>query len=321
MRALQVVEFKSAPVLCDVPLPVPAAGEIRVFVEACGLNFADLLMIRGEYQETPKPPFTLGLEMAGRIDALGAGVDGFAVGQRVAVFGGKGGLAEYTCARVELCVPLPDQMPAADAAAFQIAYGTSHLALTERGGLTSGAKLLVLGAAGGVGLTAVEVGAVLDAEVIAVARGTDKLKIAKNAGATHLLDADDPELAEKLRAFRGIDVVYDPVGGDLAQAALRATARGGRYLVIGFASGDVPNFKLNHVLVKNIAVHGFYWGGYLAFDPGVLQKSMSELFALYAEGKLKPHIGLQAPLSEAANALEKLRRRETTGKVVITMDS
>ena len=321
MRALQVVEFKSAPEMRDVPLPEPAAGEIRFRVEACGLNFADLLMIRGEYQETPEPPFTLGLEVAGRVDAMGAGVEGFSVGQRVAVFGGKGGLAEYTCARAELCVPLPDQMSAADAAAFQVAYGTSHLALTERGSLAPGMKLLVMGAAGGVGLTAVEIGAVLGAEVIAVARGSDKLEVAKNAGATHLIDADDPDLTEKLRALKGIDVVYDPVGGDLAQAALSATARGGRYLVIGFASGDVPNFKLNHMLVKNIAVHGFYWGGYLSFDTGALQRSMTELFALYADGKLKPHIGLKAPLSEAADALEKLRRRETTGKVVITMDS
>ncbi|MEM1237113.1 MAG: NADPH:quinone oxidoreductase family protein [Pseudomonadota bacterium] len=319
MKALQVVAFKNPPKLRELPTPEPANGELRIAVEACGLNFADLLMIKGEYQETPEPPFTLGLEMAGVVDALGDGTEGFDLGDRVAVFGGKGGLAEYTCANASLCVPLPDAMSAVDAAAFQVAYGTSHLALTERGAIHPGDKLLVLGAAGGVGLTAVEIGAVLGAEVIAVARGADKLAVAKDAGASHLIDATDPELADKLRAFKGIDIVYDPVGGDLARAAIRATARGGRYLVIGFASGDIPEFKLNHLLVKNIAVHGFYWGGYLGFSPQALQRSLSDLFDLYAQGKLRPHIGLSAPLENAPEALEKLRRRETTGKVVITM--
>ncbi|MEM9350505.1 MAG: NADPH:quinone oxidoreductase family protein [Pseudomonadota bacterium] len=319
MRALQVIEFKTPPEITEVETPEPAPGEVRIKVAACGLNFADLLMIRGEYQETPRPPFTLGLEAAGTIDAAGPGPSELALGQRVAVFGGSGGLAEYLTAPSVLCVPLPDEMSFEDAAAFQIAYGTSHMALTHRAGLKSGEKLLVLGAAGGVGLTAVEVGAVLGTEVIAVARGADKLAVAKSAGAHHLLDATDPDLAEKLKAFGGIDVIYDPVGGDLATTSLKAAARGARFLVIGFASGTVQEVKLNHLLVKNIAVHGFYWGGYLAFDPGPLRKSMTELFGLYASGKLKPHIGLTVPLEEAPAALDKLRKRETTGKVVITL--
>ena len=317
MRALQVTEFKTSPQLVEVPLPEPAEGEIRVKVAACGLNFADLLMIKGEYQETPPLPFTLGMEIAGTVDAVGAGVS-LKSGQRVAIFGGQGGLADYAVAREELCVPLPDAMPASDAAAFQIAYGTSHLALVHRGALRAGEKLLVLGAAGGVGLTAVEIGTALGAEVIAVARGADKLEVASNAGATHLIDASDAELKDKLKALGGVDMVYDPVGGDLAQVALRACKRGARYLVIGFASGMVPEVKLNHLLVKNIALHGFYWGGYLAFDPAALKSSLGELFALYADGKLRPHIGLETDLDGAAKALEKLRRRETTGKVVIT---
>ncbi|MEM6276786.1 MAG: NADPH:quinone oxidoreductase family protein [Pseudomonadota bacterium] len=317
MRALQVTEFGIAPSLADCDLSEPGPGEVRLRVEACGLNFADLLMIKGEYQDTPALPFTLGMEFAGTIEAVGKDV-AFANGQRVAVFGGQGGLAEAALVKEETCVPLPDAMPSTDAAAFQIAYGTSHLALVHRGALQPGEKLLVLGAAGGVGLTAVEIGAALGAEVIAVARGAEKLDVARAAGARHLIDAGDPALKDSLKALGGIDVVYDPVGGDLAQAALRACRRGARYLVIGFASGTVPEVKLNHLLVKNIAVHGFYWGGYLAFDPTALKRSLAELFDLYAEGKLKPHIGLQTDLDGAADALEKLRRRKTTGKVVIT---
>ncbi|MEL6549227.1 MAG: NADPH:quinone oxidoreductase family protein [Pseudomonadota bacterium] len=318
MRALDVTEFKIAPTLVERELPAPGPGQIRLRVEACGLNFADLLMIRGEYQETPEPPFTLGLEAAGVIDAVSGDVAGLEPGQRVAVFGNFGGLAEYLVAPAEACLPLPDAMSAAQAAAFQVAYGTSHLALTHRAALEPGEKLVVLGAAGGVGLTAVEIGAVLGAEVIAVARGADKLSVAEAAGAHHLIDAEDPELATKLRGH-GADIVYDPVGGDLAQAALRACRKGARYLVIGFASGAVPEVKLNHLLVKNIAVHGFYWGGYASFDPAPMRASLAALMELFAEGRLTPHIGLSVPLAEAPQALEALRRREVTGKAVVTM--
>ncbi|MEL7298957.1 MAG: NADPH:quinone oxidoreductase family protein [Pseudomonadota bacterium] len=318
MRALDVTEFKIAPTLVEREMPAPGPGQIRLRVEACGLNFADLLMIRGEYQETPEPPFTLGLEAAGVIDAVSGDVAGLEPGQRVAVFGNFGGLAEYLVAPAEACLPLPEAMTAAQAAAFQIAYGTSHLALTHRAALQPGERLVVLGAAGGVGLTAVEIGAVLGAEVIAVARGADKLAVAKAAGAHHLIDAEDPELAAKLRGH-GADIVYDPVGGDLAQAALRACRRGARYLVIGFASGTVPEVKLNHLLVKNIAVHGFYWGGYASFDPAPMRASLAALMELFAEGRVTPHIGLSVPLAEAPQALEALRRREVTGKAVVTM--
>lgn len=318
MRALQVTEFGVAPALMHLERPEPGPEEVRIRVDACGLNFADLLMMKGEYQDTPALPFTLGMEFAGSVEAVGERV-ALRPGQRVAVFGGHGGLAEAALVRADACVPLPDTMPSVDAAAFQIAYGTSHLALAHRGALKSKEKLLVLGAAGGVGLTAVEIGAALGADVIAVARGAEKLDVARAAGAQHLIDASDPELKEKLKALGGIDVVYDPVGGDLAQLALRACKRGARYLVIGFASGTVPEVKLNHLLVKNIALHGFYWGGYLGFDPAALRTSLAELFDLYTQGKLKPHIGLQTDLDGATEALEKLRRRETTGKVVITL--
>lgn len=320
MRALQVKAFKEAPVLNVLTRGEPEPGEVRLRVEACGLNFADLLMMQGDYQETPEPPFTLGLEAAGTIEALGDGVTELSIGQRVAVFGNFGGLAEALIAPAAACLPVPESMTATQAAAFQIAYGTSHLALTHRAQIKGGDRLLVLGAAGGVGLTAVEIGAALGAEVIAVARGADKLATAGAAGAHHLIDADAPDLKAELRALGGVDVIYDPVGGALAETAMRGMNRGGRFLVIGFASGDLPAVKLNHLLVKNIAVHGFYWGGYLAFDPEPLRSSMATLFALFAEGMLTPHIGLTAPLEEAPAALEALRKRRTTGKVVITMN-
>ena len=300
-------------------MPPPGRGQVRVRIEACGLNFADLLMTKGTYQETPELPFTLGLEGAGVVDAVDDGVRNFAPGDRVAVFGGQGGVADYGCYPAPLCVKLPDAMDAPTAAAFQVAYGTSHLALDHRAQLRKGETLLVLGAAGGVGLTAVEIGKAMGARVIAVARGADKCAVAAQAGADVTIDSTDADLRAAFKELRGVDVVYDPVGGAMGEAAMRALKRGGRYLVIGFASGDIPDVKLNHMLVKNIAVHGFYWGGYMMFDPGALQSSMADLFKLYASGQLKPHIGLQAPLEDAAEALEKLRRRETTGKVVITM--
>lgn len=320
MRALQVVKFGESPELRELEIPKVGRGQLRIRIEACGLNFADLLMTKGTYQETPEPPFTLGLEVAGTVDEIGPNANGFEIGDPVAVFGGNGGLAEFGCFPAPLCVKLPDDMDAKTAAAFQVAYGTSHLALTLRANLQPKETLVVLGAAGGVGLTAVEIGKALGAKVIAVARGADKCAVAKAAGADVALDSDTTELKAAIRAEGGADVIYDPVGGALGDAAMRALKRGGRFLVIGFASGDIQEVKLNHLLVKNIAVHGFYWGGYMMFDPAALQNSMQELFVMYQDGRLKPHIGYEAELADAAVALEKLRRRETTGKVVVTVD-
>ncbi|WP_147125630.1 NADPH:quinone oxidoreductase family protein [Shimia ponticola] len=320
MRALQVVNFDASPELRQLEIPKAGRGQLRIRIEACGLNFADLLMMKGTYQETPEPPFTLGLEVAGVVDEIGPHASGFEIGDRVAVFGGSGGLAEYGCFPAPLCVKLPDSMDFASAAAFQVAYGTSHLALTHRANLQSGETLVVLGAAGGVGLTAVEIGKAMGAKVIAVARGAEKCAVAEQAGADIALNSETTDLKDAIRKAGGADVVYDPVGGDLGDAAMRGLKRGGRFLVIGFASGDVQDVKLNHLLVKNIAVHGFYWGGYLMFDPGALQRSMQDLFAMYTNGTLHPHIGFQTELADAVTALDKLRRRETTGKVVVTMD-
>jgi len=319
MRAFRVTRTGEAPGLAEIARPEPGPGQIRVRIAACGLNFADLLMIKGAYQDTPAPPFTLGMEVSGVVDALGEGVTLPALGSRVAVFSGQGGLAEHGVFEAARAVPIPDAMPFEAAAGFLVAYGTSHLALTHRADLQPGERLLVLGAAGGVGLTAVELGAVMGAEVIAVARGADKLAVARAAGAQHTIDSDTGDIRATVKALGGADVVYDAVGGTAFDAALRATRPEGRILTIGFASGTVPQIPANLLLVKNISVMGLYWGGYLKFAPDVLTASLSELMALYAAGRIKPHVGATFPLDQAAEALELLRSRQSTGKVVVTM--
>ncbi|WP_439525759.1 NADPH:quinone oxidoreductase family protein [Roseovarius mucosus] len=319
MRAYHLPAKGAEPLLTDLPRPTPGPGEIRVRIAACGLNFADLLMIKGAYQDTPEPPFTLGMEVAGTVDALGPGTDGPAPGTRIAVFGGQGGLADYGCFPAARAVPLPDAMSFADAAAFQVAYGTSHVALDHKARLQPGETLLVLGAAGGVGLTAVEIGKQMGARVIACARGADKLAVAQEAGADHLIDAATQDIRNACRALGGVDVVYDPVGGDQFTAALRACNPEARILTIGFASGDVPQIPANHLLVKNITVMGLYWGGYLKFRPEVVTQSMATLFDWYAAGRLRPHVSHLLPLEQAAEALDLLRLRKSTGKVVVTL--
>ena len=318
MRAFQVIEFGTPPVLGDTPKPTPSQGDVLLKIEACGLNFGDLLMVKGTYQERPALPFTLGMEVAGTVVALGEGVTSPAIGSRVAVFGGYGGLAEFGVFTAALCVPLPDAMGFEDAAAFQVAYSTSHVALDYRAQLKAGDTLLVLGAAGGVGLTAVELGKLMGATVIAAARGQDKLEVCRKAGADHVIDTDTDDLRDVVKSLGGADVVYDPVGGDLFTAALRACKPEARVLTIGFASGTVPQIAANHLLVKNINVIGFYWGGYLRFKPEVLTDSLKQLSQWYAEGKLHPHISHTLPLDKAGEGLELLRSRRSTGKVVIT---
>jgi len=290
---------------------------VLIRVAACGLNFADLLTIEGRYQDMPPLPAALGKEYAGVVHATGPDV-ALRVGTRVAVYTGHGGLADYALAPVDRCLPIPDAMPFDVAAGFQIAYGTSHLALTRTARLQPGETLLVLGAAGGVGLTAVEIGAKLGATVIAVARGADRLAVAKTAGATHLIDGRSDDIRTAVKELGGADVVYDTVGGDAFRDALRATKPEGRILAIGFASGDVPQIPANHLLVKNVSVHGFYWGGFLDFAPEALTTSLKELFDWYVEGRIRPHISHTFPLDRAIEALDLLRNRGATGKIVVT---
>lgn len=319
MRAIQVTELGKTAFTEDAKRPEPGKGQVLIAIKACALNFADLLMVKGTYQEKPELPFSPGMEVAGEVVGLGEGVSQPAIGTRVAVFGGHGGLAEYGVFPSELCVPLPDEMDFRTAAAFQVAYSTSHVALEYRAGLSEGETLLVLGAAGGVGLTAVELGKLMGAKVIAAARGADKLAVAAQHGADHLIDTDTDDLREVVKSFGGADVVYDPVGGALFTAALRSCNPEARVLTIGFASGDVPQIAANHLLVKNVSVLGFYWGGYLAFKPSVLTDSLSALFEMYIAGKLSPHISHELPLEQAADGLELLRSRKSTGKIVITL--
>lgn len=319
MRALQISTFGLPPDLRTVPVPDPGPGEVLLRTAACGLNFADLLMSGGSYQDTPPLPFTLGMEVAGTVEACGPGVTGFAPGARVAAVPGSGGLADFVAVPAARCVAIPDGMSFVQAASFQIAYGTSHLALDHRARLQPGETLLVLGAAGGVGLTAVEIGKHMGARVIASARGQNRLAVAQRAGADVLVDSDTADLRDRLRAEGGVDVVFDTVGGPAFLQALRATRPEGRLLCVGFAGGDVPQIPANLLLVKNLSVIGLYWGGYLAFRPEVLTASMATLFGWFGDGILRPHISHVLPLDRAAEGLDLLRGRKATGKVVVTL--
>ena len=316
MQAMQLFETGRALELRQIPQPEPGPGEVLVRIAACGLNFGDLLIIKGTYQEKPDLPATLGMEIAGVVEAAGEGAS-LKPGTRIAAYCGFGGLAEFAALPEAICVPIPDEMSFTDAAAFLVAYGTSHVALDYKARLAAGETLLVLGAAGGVGLTAVELGKHMGARVIAVARGADKLEIARQAGADHVLDSETADLKTEVKALGGADVVYDPVGGDLFDAALRACNPEARLLPLGFASGRVPQIAANYLLVKNLSVLGLYWGGYARLNPQVLTDSFRTLFRWYSDGKLRPHVSHVLPLAQANEALDLLRTRVATGKVVV----
>lgn len=320
MRAMRVHEPGGALRLDEVARPEPGPGDVVIRVRAAAVNFADTLMVGGTYQETPSCPFAPGLEVCGEIVGFGPTppVDAPAMGARVAALCGSGGFAEYVAAPAAASVAVPPELSDVEAAGLQVAYGTSHVALGRRARLRPGERLLVTGAGGGVGLTAVEIGALLGAEVIAVARGPEKQALARERGAAHLLEPDPVALRDAVRALGGADVVYDPVGGALFDAALRATNPEGRLIPIGFASGDIPRIPANILLVKNLDVIGLYWGGYRRFQPEVLAESLREILAWRAAGRLQPHISHVLPLEEAERALDLLRRREATGKVVLT---
>ncbi|MGH1330893.1 MAG: NADPH:quinone oxidoreductase family protein [Paracoccaceae bacterium] len=318
MKAYQVTSLEKDPEVVEIQAPKPKAGEVLIEVAACGLNFADLLLAKGQYQERPELPFTLGSETSGTVVELGEGVTTLKVGDRVAAMGGTGGLAQFSTSPAARCTVIPDNMNFNDAAAFQIAYGTSHVALDYKAGLKAGETLLVLGAAGGVGMTAIEIGKLMGATVIACARGADKLEICRKAGADHVIDSDKEDIREAVKALGGADVVYDPVGGDQFKAAFRACKPEARILVIGFATGTIPQIPANHLLVKNISVIGHYWGGYNYFKPEVITDSMKQLMDWYAAGKLHPHISFALPMDQAAEAMDMLRSRKSTGKVVVT---
>lgn len=316
MRAMQVRALGEPLVLGEAPEPVAGPGEVVLRVRACGLNFADTLMVAGKYQLKPSLPFSPGVEVAGVVETLGEGVTFPAVGARVAAYVGHGGLAERIAVPAARCAVVPEGMPDSVAAGFLVAYGTSHVALAWCARLRPGETLLVLGASGGVGLTAVELGHRMGARVVAVARGAERLEIARRAGADVLLDVS-ADLRAEVKALGGADVVYDPVGGELAEAALRATRPQARILPIGFASGGVPQYPANLLLVKDLSVLGLHFGAWAEHSPDAVRGSFETLFAWWRLGRLAPHVSNVLPLAEAEAGLELLRRREATGKVVV----
>lgn len=308
--------------LGDLPPPEAGPGEVLVGVRACGLNFADTLMIQGKYQERPDFPFSPGLEAAGEVLAVGSGVEDLAPGDGVIAFCGHGGLAERVAVPAANAIHIPDGMDFVTAAGFAVVYGTAHVALERRARLAPGEVLLVHGAAGGVGLAAVEVGRKMGATVIATASSEEKLAIAKEHGAHHVINYREREFREEVKSLtdgRGADVVFDPVGGEVFDQSVRCTNWEGRILVIGFASGAISQLPVNLTLVKNISVIGVYWGAYRKRDPAVLQESWRQLLAWLGEGALSPRISATYPLEEAPAAMESLVERRATGKVVVTI--
>jgi NADPH:quinone reductase len=305
----------------EVPARPLKPNEVRIRVRACGVNFADTLMIAGKYQVKPEFPFTPGLEAAGEVVEIGTGVNHLAIGQRaLAVLRFGGGYAEEIAINADAVVPIPDSMDFVTAAAFPVAYGTSHFALTHRGHLKAGETLLVLGAAGGVGLTAVEIGKQLGARVIAAAGSPEKLAVAREHGADELIDYQCESIRDRvcdLTGGLGADVVYDPVGGDVFDQALRAVNWEARMLVIGFAAGRIQSVPANLILVKNISVIGVVWGAQAARDPVLISRNLAKLLRWWEAGRLKPLVARTFPLAEAGAAMEALLSRRYAGRIVL----
>jgi NADPH2:quinone reductase len=310
-------------VVGDVAPPAaPGPGDVLVEVAAAGVNFADILMVTGRYQEKPPLPFSPGLEAAGIVRACGPGVGGVKAGDRVMALVDRGAFAAQLLAKESDVFVIPQRMDFATAAGFAIAYGTAHGALRWRADLKPGEILLVHGAAGGVGLTAVEVGKAMGATVIATAGDADKLAIARAHGADHLLDYRNEDIRERVKAIcGGVDVVFDPVGGSAFDASLRCVNWGARLVVVGFAGGDVPQIPANILLVKNIAALGFYWGSYRKQRPELVAAQFRELFQWWQDGRLRPRVSQRFDLADGVKALALLRDRKATGKVVLTLDS
>jgi NADPH2:quinone reductase len=322
MKAMQCQEWGGPDRLrlVDLALPEPKPGEVRLRINAAGVNYPDALIIQKKYQQQPPLPFVPGSEVAGTVDALGEGVTNLSVGQRVIGFVGLGAFAEYACAPAALALPIPASVSDEVAAAFTLTYATSHHALFDRGQLKAGETLLVLGAGGGVGLSAVELGHVAGARVIAAASTDEKLAAAREHGADELVNysnADLREAVKTLTAGKGVDVVYDPVGGGYTELALRSLAWRGRLLVIGFANGEIPKIPANLLLLKSISAVGVFWGEFTRREPAANARLMAELFGWLAQGRLRPHVSHVYPLAETPAALDALLQRRAVGKLVI----
>ena len=326
MKSLQCENFGPPETLKlkDLPNLIPTQGQVRIATEACGVNFPDTLIIENKYQFKPDLPFAPGGEVTGIVDAVGDGVSQDLLGQPVMCMTLSGGFAEQTLCKAEDLIARPSSMPSIVAAGFTMTYGTSMHALKQRAQLQAGETLLVLGAGGGVGLSAVEIGKQMNATVIAAASSAEKLNAAKDAGADHLIDYSQQDLRSALKDIvgkKGVDVVYDPVGGDMFEAALRSTAWGGRVLVIGFASGNIPKVPINLALLKGCSIVGVFWGAFRLNYTEEDNENFKELFAWYAQGKLKPFTSKTYTLSEAALALNDLKNRKAIGKLIIQISS
>lgn len=304
----------------ELPDPVPGKGQVLLRVEAAGVNFPETLIIRNLYQFKPPLPFVPGGEAAGVVEAVGEGVSRFAPGDRVIAMTGTGAFAEKLLAAEHQCVPVPAGMPSDLAAGVTMTYGTSHHALKQRAQLKEGETLLVLGAAGGVGLAAVELGRLMGARVIAAASSPEKLELARAHGADAAINYETVDLKERVKALtggKGADVIYDPVGDRFAEPAFRSIAWNGRYLVVGFAAGEIPKLPLNLPLIKGAAIVGVFWGAFTMHEPDVHRANMEELVRWFAEGKLRPHVGARLPLAEGGRAIRMLMERNAMGKVIL----
>ena len=303
----------------EIADPTPGAGEVLIEVRAAGVNFPDILVTQGKYQFKPTPPFVPGGEVAGVVQAVGAGVTSFAPGDRVAAFMLHGAFAERVVVAEQAVYPLPAAVPFEVGATSVLTYGTTMHALVDRAALAAGETLLVLGAAGGVGIAAVEIGKLLGARVIAAASSEDKLAFCRAHGADLGIDYAKENLKERAKALApaGVDVVYDPVGGAHTEAALRAIGWAGRHLVVGFASGTIPSIPANLMLLKSCQLVGVFWGAFAAREPERNRAHLARVFAWIAEGQLRPHVDATLSFAEAGSALERLARREVQGKLAL----
>ncbi len=323
MKAVLCKQFGPPESLVVEELPSPSAGpgEVVVRVRAASLNFPDVLIIQNKYQFKPPLPFSPGSEMAGEVKAVGEGVKGYKPGDRVIAFTTYGAFAEEVKVEAGRLVPMPEGMDFESAAAFLLTYGTSDHALRDRAQLKAGETLLVLGAAGGVGLAAIEIGKALGARVIACASSADKLEVCRAHGADELVDYAREDLRERIKvltAGKGVDVVYDAVGGPYSEPALRSCAWRGRFLVVGFAAGDIPKIPLNLALLKGCSIVGVFWGDFARREPKAFAESIAQLGAWFRAGKLKPHVSQTFPLAQAVDALKLMAGRKVKGKVVLT---
>lgn len=324
MRAVSCVAYGSHRdlIVTEVPDPIPGPGQVLIDVKAASLNFPDLLVIRGLYQFKPEPPFVPGAEAAGIVIEVGDGVETLTVGQKVASVGVAGGFASRRVVDAESVIPLPDEADLELAAATTMTYATSYHALVQRADLKEGETLLILGASGGVGSAAVEIGKALGATVIAAASTDDKLRFCAELGADLTINYTDEDLKDRVKQLtdgRGVDVIYDPVGGELSESAFRAIAWNGRHLVVGFTAGEIPQLPLNLPLLKGASIVGVFWGSFTAREPAAAAANLAAISSMIATGSLRPRITERFDIEQAVDAYELLATREAIGKIVLTI--